>query len=39
MSEKAPLASLMQMYIKGVSTRKVKEITEKLVAQVFQSPG
>jgi len=29
-SEKALVASLMKMYIKGVSTRKVKDITEKL---------
>lgn len=29
-SEKALVASLMQMYIKGVSTRKVKDITEEL---------
>ena len=29
-SEKARVASLMQMYIKGVSTRKVKDITEEL---------
>ena len=35
MSEKALLASLMQMYIKGVSTRKVKEITEKLCGTSF----
>ena len=34
-SEKAPFASLMQMYIEGVSTRKVKEITEKLCGTSF----
>jgi len=34
-SEKALLASLMQMYIEGVSTRKVKEITEKLCGTSF----
>lgn len=34
-SEKALVASLMQMYIEGVSTRKVKEITEKLCGTNF----
>jgi len=34
-SEKALLASLMQMYIEGVSIRKVKEITEKLCGTSF----
>ena len=34
-SEKALLASLMQMYIEGVSTRKVKDITEKLCGTSF----
>ena len=34
-SEKALLASLMQMYIKGISTRKVKDITEKLCGTSF----
>ncbi len=34
-SEKAPVASLMQMYIEGVSTRKVKDITEKLCGTSF----
>jgi len=35
MREKALLASLMQMYIEGVSTRKVKDITEKLCGTSF----
>jgi putative transposase len=34
-SEKALVATLMQMYIKGVSTRKVKDITEKLCGTSF----
>ena len=34
-SEKALVASLMQMYIEGVSTRKVKDITEKLCGTSF----
>jgi transposase-like protein len=29
-SEKAFVLSLMEMYVKGVSTRKVKKITQKL---------
>ena len=37
-SEKALLASLMQMYIEGVSTRKVKDITEKLCGTSFSRP-
>lgn len=34
-SEKALVASLIQMYIEGVSTRKVKDITEKLCGTSF----
>jgi len=34
-SEKALVSSLMQMYIEGVSTRKVKDITEKLCGTSF----
>jgi len=34
-SEKALVASLMQMYLEGVSTRKVKDITEKLCGTSF----
>ena len=34
-SEKALVASLMQMYIEGVSTRKVKDITERLCGISF----
>jgi len=34
-SEKALVASLMEMYLKGVSTRKVTDITEKLCGTSF----
>ena len=34
-SEKALCISLMEMYVQGVSTRKVKEITEKLCGRTF----
>jgi len=34
-SEKALVASLMQMYLEGVSTRKVKDITERLCGTSF----
>jgi len=34
-SEKALVLSLMEMYVQGVSTRKVKEITEKLCGRTF----
>lgn len=36
-SEKALVLALMQMYIKGVSTRKVSSITEKLCGTSFSS--
>lgn len=36
-SEKALCLSLMEMYVRGVSTRKVKEITEKLCGRTFSS--
>jgi transposase-like protein len=36
-SEKALCLSLMEMYLQGVSTRKVKEITEKLCGRTFSS--
>jgi len=36
-SEKAIVAALMEMYIKGVSTRKVSAITEKLCGTSFSS--
>lgn len=36
-SEKALTLSLMEMYVQGVSTRKVKEITEKLCGKSFSS--
>jgi putative transposase len=34
-NEKALVLALMQMYIEGVSTRKVKEITEELCGTSF----
>jgi transposase-like protein len=36
-SEKALCLSLMEMYVQGVSTRKVKDITEKLCGRTFSS--
>jgi putative transposase len=36
-SEKALLAAMMQMYLQGVSTRKVKAITEELCGHEFSS--
>ncbi|MBN2168015.1 MAG: IS256 family transposase, partial [Actinobacteria bacterium] len=36
-SDKALMLALMEMYIKGVSTRKVAEITEKLCGKSFSS--
>jgi len=36
-SEKALVLTLMEMYIKGISTRKVAEITEKLCGTSFSS--
>jgi putative transposase len=36
-SEKALTAAMMQMYLQGVSTRKVKVITEELCGQEFSS--
>jgi transposase-like protein len=36
-SEKALVASLMEMYIQGVSTRKVKAITEELCGHEFSA--
>jgi transposase-like protein len=32
-SEKALVAALAEMYVQGVSTRKVKQVTEELVGQ------
>jgi putative transposase len=34
-SEKALVSALVQMYVRGVSTRKVKAITEKLCGHSF----
>lgn len=36
-SEKALVASLMEMYVQGVSTRKVKAITEELCGHEFSA--
>ena len=36
-SEKALLAALCEMYVQGVSTRKVKAITEELVGHAFSA--
>ena len=36
-SEKALVLSLMEMYVQGVSTRKVKGITEKLCGRAFSA--
>ena len=36
-SEKALCITLMEMYVKGVSTRKVKDITEKLCGRSFSA--
>jgi len=36
-SDKALVLALMEMYVKGVSTRKVSEITEKLCGKSFSS--
>ena len=39
-NEKALCLALMEMYVEGVSTRKVKEMTEELVRHLFlQEPG
>ena len=34
-NEKALVLALMEMYVKGVSTRKVKEVTEELCGTSF----
>jgi putative transposase len=34
-NEKAPVLALMQMYLEGVSTRKVKDVTEELCGIAF----
>jgi putative transposase len=34
-NEKAPLLALMEMYVEGVSTRKVREVTEELCGTSF----
>jgi putative transposase len=36
-SEKALVAALVEMYVQGVSTRKVKQITEELVGHSFSA--
>lgn len=36
-SEKALLAALVEMYVQGVSTRKIKSITEELCGQEFSA--
>jgi len=36
-SEKALLAALSEMYVQGVSTRKVKAITEELIGHAFSA--
>jgi hypothetical protein len=36
-SEKALVAALAEMYVQGVSTRKVKQVTEELVGHVFSA--
>jgi len=36
-SEKALVAALAEMYVQGVSTRKVKQITEELVGHAFSA--
>lgn len=36
-SEKALLAALAEMYVQGVSTRKVKQVTEELVGHAFSA--
>jgi putative transposase len=36
-SEKALVSSLMEMYLQGVSTRKVKAITEELCGHEFSA--
>ena len=36
-SEKALVSSLAEMYVQGVSTRKVKKITEQLCGQGFSA--
>ena len=36
-SEKALVAAMLQMYVQGVSTRKVKSITEELCGHEFSS--
>ena len=36
-SEKALVAALAEMYVQGVSTRKVKAITEELCGQEFSA--
>src|SRR5690348_16988477 len=36
-SEKALVAALAEMYVQGVSTRKVKQVTEELVGHAFSA--
>ena len=36
-SEKALVAALAEMYVQGVSTRKVKQVTEELVGYAFSA--
>lgn len=36
-SEKALVAALAEMYVQGVSTRKVKQVTEELVGRAFSA--
>ena len=36
-SEKALVAAMLEMYVQGVSTRKVKSITEELCGHEFSS--
>ena len=36
-SEKALVAALAEMYVQGISTRKVKQVTEELVVHAFSA--
>ena len=36
-SEKAPVGALTEMYVQGVSTRKVKAVTEELCGHEFSA--
>jgi putative transposase len=36
-SEKALVAALAEMYVQGVSTRQVKQVTEELVGHAFSA--